>query len=130
MLLFGCLNGAAFQLKAQRNSTGGRARLRRASQARWKRDLAAFLLSLAERGILHALGQAQSPIQETKRDKFARDGPGRGIARLPIMPYLVAHSLVFCFACSLSRDTTRTRSQPREPDPQEMELKGSVWLPL
>ena len=55
---------------------------------REKRDLAAFLLSLAERGILHALGQAQSPIQETKRDKFARDGPGRGTARLPIMPQL------------------------------------------
>jgi hypothetical protein len=32
-------------------------------------------------------------------------------------------SFLFCFACSLSRDTTRTRSQPREPDPQEMELK-------
>jgi hypothetical protein len=33
----------------------------RASQARWKRDLAAFL-SLAKKGILHALGQAQSSI--------------------------------------------------------------------
>jgi hypothetical protein len=64
--------------------------LRRASQVRWKRDLAAFLLSLAKRGILHALGQAQSSIQETKRDKLARAGPGRVTARLPITPLQIS----------------------------------------
>jgi hypothetical protein len=60
--------------------------LRRASQARWKRTLPAFLPSLAGGLLLHLAGQAQSQDQDTKRLESAPDGPGMPTSGLPITP--------------------------------------------